>query len=72
MGRHPKVKTLSEPEITRFLEAAAALRNVCCEPRIAASSEHAHALTDVVQEMRKAIIVITGHEPDWVTWSNTL
>ena len=72
MGRHPKVKQLSQPEIARFLEAAAALRNVCCEPRIAASSDHAHALSDVVQEIRKAVVVITGNEPEWVTRSNRL
>ena len=72
MSRHSKLKTLSEPDVARFLEAALALRNVCCEPRLAASSPHAHALTDVVQEIRKAIIVITGKEPAWVTRSNAL
>ena len=69
-SRHRKLKQLSEPEIVRFLEAAAALRLACCEPRIAASCEHAHALADLNQEIRKAIVVITGKEPDWVTRSN--
>ena len=66
-GRHNKLKHLSEPEIARFLEAAAALRLACCEPRIAASCEHAHALADLTQEIRQAIIKITGKEPEWVT-----
>ena len=42
MARHSKIRTLSELEVACFLQAAAALRGVCCEPRIAASSEHAH------------------------------
>ena len=72
MGRHPKTKMLSVPEIARFLEAAAALRNVCCEPRIAASSDHAHALTDLNEAIRATIIKLIGREPDWVTRSNRL
>jgi hypothetical protein len=32
----------------------------CYEPRIAASCEHAHALADLNQEIRKAIVAITG------------
>ena len=70
--RHRKSKQLSEPEIARFLEAAAALRMACCEPRIAASCEHAHALADLNQEIRQAIVVITGKESEWVTCSNRL
>ena len=42
----------------------------CCEPRIAASYEHAHALADLNQEIRLAIMAITGKEPEWVTRSN--
>jgi hypothetical protein len=60
-----------EPEIVRFLEAAAALRMACCEPRIAASCQHAPALADLNQEIRKAIIKITGKEPEWLTRSNS-
>ena len=69
-SRHKKLKHLSEPEIVRCLEAAAALRLACCEPRIAASCGHAHALADLNQEIRKAVMAITGKEPDCVTRSN--
>ena len=72
VSRHRKPRHLSELEIARFLEAAAALRMACCEPRIAASCEHAHALADLNQEIRKAIVVITGKEAEWATRSNGL
>ena len=61
---------MQPPRTSLHLVWAAALRVACCEPRIAASCEHAHALADLNQEIRKAIVVITGKEPEWVTRSN--
>ena len=70
MGRHPKLKHLSQPKITRF--PAAALRHACCAPRVAPWSDHGIALTDLNEAIRATIIKLTGREPDWVTRSNTL
>jgi hypothetical protein len=61
---------LSEPEIARFL-AAAALHRACCDPLIAASSSHARALTDVNQAICVAVRTITSREAEWIYRSNT-
>ncbi|RPI47154.1 MAG: hypothetical protein EHM67_00130, partial [Hyphomicrobiaceae bacterium] len=64
MGRHTKIKTLSGPELERFLKAAADMRDACCEPVISASSDHGHALADLNEAIRAAVKTITGREPE--------
>ena len=58
-GRRNKRTELSEPEIERFLDAATALHRACCDPLIAAWSEHGHAMADLNTAICEAILAVT-------------
>jgi hypothetical protein len=65
MARRFTRKELSQAELERFLAAATALHDACCDPRLAVGSDARKALTALNAEICGTIEKL-GHDLPWV------